>query len=302
MSAMDHKKCDDSPTAAEGRERAQDKSHFTVMLVVLVNAFLFSTCFFMGNSVFPYMAKRLGADVVTLGYLNTAFSFILMCGGPLYGRFGDVFGSRAALMLSCSAAVLAYGILSLAKSVPMLFLSRIPLGFQHSTLQGLQMVITDTSDEAGRADAFGKLGLAFSFGIMAGPLIGGVVTERFGDHMVAFAASIISLLSVIMVQFFLPKNTKSKNKKEIASDSKHQNKSGISKTLELLSIPSVMYLLMLRMAAFLPVMLMHSMGAVINMEYFKFGPKENGLLLALIGLIGLCCGSRFRGWCTDKKI
>lgn len=45
-----------------------------------------------------------------------------------------------------------------------------------------------------------------------------------------------------------------------------------------------MYLLMLRMAAFLPVMLMHSMGAVITMEYFKIGPKENGLLLALIGL------------------
>ena len=81
------------------------------------------------------MAKRLGADVATLGYLNTVFSFILMCGGPLYGRFGDVFGSRAALTLSCSAAVLGYGILSLANSVPMLFLSRIPLGFEH-TLQG----------------------------------------------------------------------------------------------------------------------------------------------------------------------
>lgn len=69
----------------------------------------------------------------------------------------------------------------------------------------------------GRADALGKLGLAFSLGIMAGPLIGGVVTERFGDRMVAFTASMISLLSVIMVQFFLPKNTKSKNKEETAS-------------------------------------------------------------------------------------
>lgn len=81
------------------------------------------------------MAKRRGADVVTLGYMNTAFSFILMCGGPLYGRFGDVFGSRTALMLSCSAAALGYGILSLANSVLMLFLSRIPMGFMH-TLQG----------------------------------------------------------------------------------------------------------------------------------------------------------------------
>ena len=81
------------------------------------------------------MAKRLGADVVIIGYLNTLFSFIMLCGGPVYGRFGDVFGSRAALTLSCSATVLTCAILSLANSVPMLFLSRIPMGFIH-TLPG----------------------------------------------------------------------------------------------------------------------------------------------------------------------
>ena len=91
------------------------------------------------------MAKRLGADVVTLGYLETVFSFILMCGGPLYGRFGDVFGSRAALILSCSAAVLAYGILSLANSVPMLFLSRVPLGFVQ-TIQGRNLHVYSLLD------------------------------------------------------------------------------------------------------------------------------------------------------------
>ena len=81
------------------------------------------------------MAKRLGADVVIIGYLNTMFSFIMMCGGPLYGRFGDVFGSRTALTLSCCSAVLSYGVLGLANSVPMLFLSRVPMGFMH-TLPG----------------------------------------------------------------------------------------------------------------------------------------------------------------------
>ena len=62
----------------------------------------------------------------------------------------------------------------------------------------------------------GKLGLAISLGIMAGPMIGGVVTAKFGDRMVAFIASALSISSVIMVQLFLPKNTKSKIKKETA--------------------------------------------------------------------------------------
>ena len=78
------------------------------------------------------MAKSLGTDVVILGHMNTMFSFIMLCGGPLYGRFGDVFGCRAALTLSCSAGILSYSILSLANSVPMLFLSRLPMGFMHT--------------------------------------------------------------------------------------------------------------------------------------------------------------------------
>ena len=69
----------------------------------------------------------------------------------------------------------------------------------------------------GRADALGKLGLAFSLGIMAGPLIGGGLAELFGDRMVAFVASAISLLSVVMVQCLLPKNTKSRRKQQVSA-------------------------------------------------------------------------------------
>ena len=54
---MGHKDSDDDDSYAAGgsdnRDTELDKSRFTVMLVVLVNAFLFSTCFFMGNAVFP---------------------------------------------------------------------------------------------------------------------------------------------------------------------------------------------------------------------------------------------------------
>lgn len=43
----------DAEIPAEAKEMEREKSRFTVKLVVLVNAFLFSTCFFMENSIFP---------------------------------------------------------------------------------------------------------------------------------------------------------------------------------------------------------------------------------------------------------
>ena len=72
-------------------------------------------------------------------------------------------------------------------------------------------------------------------------------------------------------------------------DSEHVNKSGVTKTLELLSKPKVLFPMVLRMIGFLPVMVIHSMGSVITMEYFKLAPRENGLFFAAIGLASAVC-------------
>lgn len=61
------------------------------------------------------------------------------------------------------------------------------------------------------------------------------------------------------------------------------DKSVLSKTLELLSLLSVLKLVAIRLAALLPVTLFQSVGAVIIMEDFKLGPWENGILMAVLG-------------------
>ena len=53
----------------------------------------------------------------------------------MYGRFGDQFGSRAALVMAFAAAATSYGLLGLAGSVWVLFLSRLPSMFMHA-MQG----------------------------------------------------------------------------------------------------------------------------------------------------------------------
>lgn len=94
--------------------------------------------FYQLNSVsvlFQYLSKKLGADPVVFGYLQTTFAVVQLCGGPIFGRFGDLFGSRAALVLSFAAAAVSYSILGLASTVSMLFLSRLPSVFMHA-MQG----------------------------------------------------------------------------------------------------------------------------------------------------------------------
>ena len=73
---------------------------------------------------------------MVFGYLQTTFAVVQLCGGPVIGRFGDVFGSRAALVLSFGAAALSYSILGIASSISMLFISRLPSVFMHA-MQGV---------------------------------------------------------------------------------------------------------------------------------------------------------------------
>ena len=63
-------------------------------------------------------------------------------GGPLFGRFGDLYGGRPALLLAYLSATLMYLMLGFADSVTFLFAAKLPSLFMHA-MQGGQMVATD---------------------------------------------------------------------------------------------------------------------------------------------------------------
>ena len=74
------------------------------------------------------------------GYLQTTFAMVQLCGGPFFGRFGDLFGCRAALILAFAASFCSYSLLAFADSVSLLFLSRLPSVVMHS-MQGQSLSI-----------------------------------------------------------------------------------------------------------------------------------------------------------------
>ena len=74
--------------------------------------------------------------MVTYGYLQTLFGALQLLGGPIYGRLGDMFGSRAVLMLAHSCGFFIYFLLAIASTPAMLFLARVPGIFMHGA-QGM---------------------------------------------------------------------------------------------------------------------------------------------------------------------
>lgn len=273
-----------------------------------LNAVLYSSCFWVQIGVLPYLSKKLGADPVVFGYLQTTFAVVQLCGGPLFGRFGDIFGSRAALVLAFAAAALSYSILGLASTVSMLFLSRLPSVFMHA-MQGSQMVVTDISDKEGRADALGKLGVSYAIGMVIGPFVGGLITKNYGEQSAAFFAAFFSFLSIVIALIFIPGNTKSVLKDEksvddsVDTESSSQKKDSVfsfRKILELLKIPTVFFLITIKVITGIPFGIFQSMFALVSMEYFKLEPQQNGFVMSYCGGLSIVAQGLIVGFLSRR--
>lgn len=251
-----------------------------VILVTHVNIFLYATCFWIQTGALPYLSKKLGVNAVTFGYLQTTFAIVQLAGGPLFGRFGDLFGGRAAMTLAFVSAAFSYLLLAMSASVPILFLSRLPSVFMHA-MQGGQMIVTDLGDVGKRADALGKLGLSYGVGMVIGPVLGGLVTKFFGEESSAMVAFIGSLLSVVLVQMFVPRNTKTVTT-EAHTDGGLLN---FQKWKSLITAPGALFLLILRIATGIPIGVFQSMFQVVALETFKLPADQNGYLMSYIGIL-----------------
>ncbi|XP_033717298.1 solute carrier family 22 member 18 isoform X10 [Tursiops truncatus] len=183
-----------------------------VMLLVYVLAALELACLFMQFSVMPYLSRRLGLDSVAFGYQQTIFGVLQLLGGPVFGRFADQRGARAAFTLSFLASSALYLLLAAACSpalpgVPLLFASRLPGALMH-TLPAAQMAITDLSAPEERPAALGRLGLCFGVGVIFGSLLGGTLSSTCGIQCPVIVAFVVSLLGAVLSLTCIPTSTK----------------------------------------------------------------------------------------------
>ncbi|RUS87736.1 hypothetical protein EGW08_004482, partial [Elysia chlorotica] len=249
------------------------------VMVTHINIFLYSCGFWVQQSVFPYLSKQLGADPVTFGYLQTTFAVVQLAGGPLFGRFGDLFGSRQAMMLAFASASVSYFLLSVSSSIPLLFVSRLPSIFMHA-MQAGQMIVTDVCSPDKRADALGKLGISYGVGMVVGPMVGGTVSRLFSIEKGALVACVLSLISIVITYVYVPSSVKK-------SSSQDSNIFSPSKILRLLQAPGAFFLLTIKMGTGLFFLMLKSMFSVVALERFQLPPQQNSFVMSYVGVMAM---------------
>ncbi|XP_072320874.1 solute carrier family 22 member 18 [Eucyclogobius newberryi] len=270
---MDRDAAEPEPSRAHRRK---------VIRVTYVIAALDITWMFLQFSVTPYLAKKLGFDTLWFGYLQTLVGVLQLIGNPLFGRFGDLFGARAALSLACGATVVFFLLLASAEHPAMLFIHKLPTIFMH-VLPASQMVVTDLTDPDRRADALSKLGLCFGIGMITGSTLGGHLNTRYGEKWTACVGAAGSLFSLLLVLKFIPKTTKTSTS-ETNSEAQKKSLFSLGEITRLLKYPGVAPTFIVKIVAGLPSGIFQVMFSIIALDVFKLDPQQNGYLMAFFGI------------------
>ncbi|XP_040890716.1 solute carrier family 22 member 18 [Toxotes jaculatrix] len=272
-------------TTVETPGAGQQPERTKVIYIVYIIAALDITWMFLQFSVTPYLAKKLGFDTLWFGYLQTMVGITQLLGGPMFGRFADLFGARAALSLACSATVVFFLLLAIADHPAMLFIHKIPTVFMH-VLPASQMVVADLSEPEKRADALSKLGLCFGVGMIAGSTLGGQLSMRYGETFTACFAAVGSAFSLLLVLKFIPKTTKAQAPRTNAeSENKSKSVFNVGEITRLMKFPGVTPTFAVKIVAGLPSGIFQVMFSIIALEFFKLQPEENGYLMAYFGVV-----------------
>ncbi|XP_077913751.1 solute carrier family 67 member A1 isoform X1 [Halichoerus grypus] len=277
--------------------------HPRLILLTYLLVALELTCLFMRFSIMPYLTRRLGLDSVAFGYLQTAFGVLQLLGGPVFGRFADQRGARAAFTLSFLASSAFYLILAAACSpalpgVALLYVSPLPAALMHG-LPAAQMVITDLSAPEERPAALGRLGLCFGVGMIFGSLLGGTLSAACGLRCPAAVALVANLVAAVLSFTCIPISTKGVSTHAQAAPPGGAQASvfDLKAISRLLLRPGVLPVFLVKVVSGFPSGLFMVMFSIISMDFFQLDAAQAGYLMSFFGVLQMAPMSSIFHFC-----
>lgn len=171
-----------------------------IFLIVLVDVLGFTIIL----PLLPFYSERLGATPIVVGALVSTYAVCQLISGPILGQLSDRSGRRPILLVSQAGTLLGFLLLAFSTRIWMVFLARAIDGATAGNLSIAQAYISDVTKPQNRAKSFALIGIAFGFGFTVGPALAGYLAH-YGYQMPIFAASLLSLTSILCTFFLLPR-------------------------------------------------------------------------------------------------
>ena len=170
-------------------------------LFVLLTILLDSMGFGLIMPVLPRLLMRIGgieldAAIDVGAWMSLLMAIATFLAAPVLGNLSDALGRRPVLLIALAGLAANYLLLTLADSLALVVAGRVLTGLFGGSYGPAQAALADITTAESRAKSFALVSAAFGVGFVAGPALGGLLSQ-FGERapfVVALALSLANLL------------------------------------------------------------------------------------------------------------
>jgi DHA1 family tetracycline resistance protein-like MFS transporter len=212
------------------------------------------------------------------GLLGSAYALTQFLFAPLFGALSDRFGRRPVMLLALAGSAAMYAMMAFAPGVFVLTCARLLGGVMGSSFTCAGAYLADITPPEKRAQSFGLIGAAFGFGLITGPVLGGLLGDI--DLRLPFlAAGALCAIAVTFGFFALPESLAPENRRPFQIAEANP----IGAVLEIGRYPSIYRLLIVFLVATFANRVVEFIWPLYTTYRFHWSPFQVGVSLAIAG-------------------
>ena len=156
------------------------------------------------STALPTMVGELGG-LAYLSWVVTSYLLTSTVVGPLYGKFGDLYGRKVVLQVAVAVFLLGSALCGIAQDMLQLIVFRAVQGIGGGGLMVVTIaVIGDVIPPRERGRYQGFFGVVFAFATIVGPLLGGFFVDHLSWRWIFFINLPLGALAMIVIAAVLP--------------------------------------------------------------------------------------------------
>jgi len=274
------------------------------LLLILLFVFVDVLGFSLILPLLPFYAETYAASPAVVGLLLAANALSQLIGAPILGRLSDRYGRRPLLLVSLAGTVVSFALLGFARSLAMIFVSRIIDGLLGGNISLAQAYITDVTDTKDRARGLGLIGAGFGLGFLIGPALGGRLSAGANYSLPSLIAAGLAALNLLGVLLWLPESLPPERR---GDQSTSPRPAFSARTLfEALGRPCVGPLLIVRLLYGLAFTTFTTVFALFAQKRLGLDAQGTGYVLTFVGLLAVAVQGGGIGWLakrfSDKRL
>ena len=179
---------------------------------VMITILLDSMGFGLIMPVLPRLLMRVGSlsldQAIGVGaWMSLAMALASFFAAPVLGNLSDAYGRRKVLLIALAGMAANYLVLAVAQSLALIVLARVLTGLFGGSFAPAQAAIADMTKPEDRAKRFGLVSAAFGVGFVAGPALGGLLSQ-FGERTPFYGAVALSAANCLYGLLLFPETLK----------------------------------------------------------------------------------------------